>query len=118
MDRSLPGTIHVQGREFLYIESPRGEGFAQMLARVLSQSPDVRLPKSGGVVEEKARIVLSDNTPFVGVSYKGDLDGWRAKIVRFCEANGRRWGTVRGGRFVTSDTKETSLADCEIEFEG
>lgn len=116
MTRSLPGTVGVEGREFLYVESLDERNLSRLVDDVFSACTVMPLPQSGGIIEEKAQVVLPDKTSFLAFSYKGDLQGWRAKIQSYCETNRRKWGTVQNERFITSDGCEHNLADCEIQF--
>ena len=117
MNRTIPGLIEVEGREFFYVEILAGEGFDEILDEALAGSPDLPLPKSGGAIEEKGRILIDSNTSLVGVSYKGDLAGWRAKLVAYCNAKHRKWGVVSRQKVVLSDGRELILGECEVVFD-
>jgi hypothetical protein len=116
MTRSLPGTVDVEGREFIYVESLNAHDLACLADEMFSACATAPLPHSGGIIEGKAQIMLPDKTSFLAFSYKGDLQGWKTKVVSYCKANGRKWGFVRNGLFVTSAGKEVFLADCEVQF--
>ena len=68
MNRTIPGTIEVEGREFFYVEALLGECFDEILDEALAGSPGVPLPKFGGVIEEKVRILLDGGTSLMGIS--------------------------------------------------
>lgn len=116
MARNIPGTIEVEGREFLYVETLQGEGFEEIIDAALSTS-DVPLPKAGGVIEERVRILLEDGTSLLGISYKGDLAGWRAKLLAYCKAKDRRWGIASSQKLALSDGTERILGECEVVFD-
>ena len=118
MNRTIPGMIEVEGREFFYIETVAGDGFDEILDEALAGSPDLPLPNSGGVIEEKVRILLDGNTSLLGISYKGDLAGWKAKLVAFCNTKHRKWGTVSRQKVELSDGRELDLGKCNVVFEG
>ncbi|MBX7105963.1 MAG: hypothetical protein K1X57_17910 [Gemmataceae bacterium] len=118
MNRTIPGIIEVEGREFFYFETLAGEGFDEILDEALAGSTDLPLPKSGGVIEEKVRILLDSNVSLLGVSYKGDLAGWRAKLVAYCNAKHRKWGNVSEQKLVLSDGRELVLGECDVVFDG
>jgi hypothetical protein len=109
--------IEVEGREFFYVEILPGEGFDEILDEAMAGSPDLPLPTSGGVIEERVRIYLDSNTSLLGVSYKGDLVGWRAKLVAYCNAKHRKWGIVSRQKVVLSDGRELVLGDCDVVFD-
>src|SRR5262245_46832339 len=94
--RSIPGMAPIEeGREFRYVEIPSGESFSRLIDSMLRSCPEVPLPRSGGVIEEKAQIKLDDKALLLALSYRGDLAGWRQKIEAFCRQTGRRWGEPR-----------------------
>jgi len=117
MGQHIPGTINVEGREFLYVEIRVGEQFRFVIDNALAGSPDLPLPKSGGVIEEKVRIILDSSTSLLGISYKGDVPAWRAKVEAYCNANHRRWGIVSAKELILSDGTKRDLGECEVVFD-
>lgn len=117
MNHVIPGTIEVEGREFLYVETLSGEEFNHILDEALTSSPNVPIPKAGGVIEEKVRIVLDDGTSLLGVSYKGDLAGWKAKLLAYCNAKHRRHGIASHRKLSLSDGTELALDECDVIFD-
>lgn len=75
------------------------------------------MPQSGGVLEEKARLVLPDKTSLLAVSFKGDLLGWRNKILGYCAEKGLKWAVIKEQFLAPSDGPEIPLTDCQVEFE-
>ncbi|MGN6548215.1 MAG: hypothetical protein ACTHK7_24480 [Aureliella sp.] len=90
MNRTIPGMVEVEGREFFYVETLAREGFDEILDEALAGSPELPFPKFGGVIEEKVRILLDDGISLRGISYKGDLAGWRRKLVAYCNTTHRK----------------------------
>ena len=117
MIRTIPGMIEVEGREFLYVEMLTGEGFDDVVNEALACSPDLPLPKTGGVIEEKARIVLDGCTCLLSLSYKGDLAGWRNKLVAYCNSTNRQWGIASRQKIVLSDGRALALEKCDVKFD-
>ena len=117
MSQYIPGSIEVEGREFFYIETSDGEGFRKIIDEALSGSPELPLPKNGGVIEEKVRIHLDGGTSLLGVSYKGDLAGWRAKLEAYCKSKYRKWGIASRQKLALSDGTEKALGECEVVFD-
>jgi len=117
MSRTIPGTQQVEGREFIYIESAANETFHQLANCVSTICTELAIPKSGGAIEEKARIKLSDGTSLMGVSYKGDVEGWRKRFVGICTASARKYGAISEGRLVLSDGSSPLLEELEVSFE-
>ncbi len=114
--RTIPGTQAVKGREFMYIESAEGETFHQIVNRVFDARSIAR-PKAGGAMEEKARIKLKDGVSLKGISYKGDIEGWRAGFIGSCVATGRKYGSIKQGRLFISDGSSSLLEELEVTFE-
>jgi hypothetical protein len=117
MRRTVPGTQEVIGREFIYVQSDASETFHQLANSISSLRPSIAIPRSGGAGEEKVSIKLKDGTYLMGISYKGDIEGWRTRFVRFCETSGRKYGFIKGGRLSLSDGFCCSIEDLEIRFE-
>ena len=117
MTRSIPGAVEVQGREFIYVELLEGENFHQLLNEVLAVCPEVPLPKTGGALEEKTRIVLPNGKSLLAISYKGDLPGWRQKLISYCVEKRRLWGVLSNQRLSVSDGEELPIIECEVIFD-
>lgn len=117
MKKLIPGLIDEEGREFFYIEIFAREGFDKIADGALAGSPDVPLPEDGGVLEEKAKILLDSHTSLLGLSYRGDLPGWRANLVAYCKATNRIWGIVSDKRLLLSDGRDIALCECDVVFE-
>jgi len=115
--RNIPGIREVKGREFMYLESKEGETFHQLVNSISSMCPNAVMPQSGGAGGENVRIKLKDNIALMGISYKGDIKGWRARFVGFCKMTSRKYGFIREGRLFLSDDSSQSLEDVEISFE-
>jgi hypothetical protein len=75
------------------------------------------LPKSGGAMEERVRVKFGDGRSMIGVSYKGDIEGWRARFVGFCESSGRRYGVFKRGKFYLSNGASMRTDELDVEFQ-
>ena len=117
MQRTIPGMIEVEGREFFYVQMLLEEGFDEIIDEALAGSPELPLPKSGGVIEEKVTILLDPKTSLLGISYKGDLVGWRTKLVAYCNAKHRKWGIVSRQKLMLSNGGELDLGECNVRFD-
>lgn len=101
----------------MYIESAVNETFHQLANSVSTVCPKIAMPSSGGAIEEKVRINLEDGTSMMGISYKGDVEGWRKRFVGLCEAAGRKYGSIREGRLFLSDGSSPLVEELEVIFE-
>ncbi len=68
-------------------------------------------------MEQRTRIKLKDGVSLIGISYKGDIEGWRTGFVGFCLAAGRKYGSIRHGRLFLSDGTSLLLEELEFTFE-
>jgi hypothetical protein len=117
MQRSIPGTYEIKDREFMYIESEEGETFHQLANPILPAGLSIAIPQSGGAIEEKVRLKLGNGISFIGISYKGDIYGWRERFIGLCEVSGRKYGFIKQGRLSLSDGSSSLIEDMEISFE-
>jgi hypothetical protein len=72
------------------------------------------LPTSGGVLDENVIIELPNGKKMFGQSYKGDLEGWRRKLMECCEANNLLWGKIEHQSIIVSDGQKFLLNDCKV----
>ena len=117
MLRTIPGTQEVQGREFMYIESPESETFHDITNSISVVCPGLALPKSGGAIEERVRVYLSEGLSLMVVSYKGDIESWRVRFVGFCNAHSRRYGFIRGNSLELSDGSSCRMEALDVAFQ-
>ena len=114
--RTFPGAIGADGREFFYVQTFGSEGFADIAKAAMEQTPDIPMPKHGGVLEEKAKILLNNGDALLAISYRGDLEGIRAKYQAYCEKTGRKWGIVKERVLHVSDGAVLLPHECQVEF--
>ncbi len=117
MARSIPGTVEIKGREVLYIEILSDDTFATFLDEEELYCADMPQPRSGGAIEEKVQVVLPDNRRFLGLSYKGDLDGWKNRFISCCQKTGRLWAIPKEHFLCVSDGLEVMWSECHITFD-
>lgn len=115
MARDVPGTIPVEGREFIYIEWNNTETFSAFFQKIPTCG-DSPFPTSGGSINENAIIELPDGRQMFGLSYKGDIAGWRRKIIECCETNKLIWATINQQLIKLSNDEEYLLGKCNIEL--
>ncbi len=117
MEREIPGSIDVEGREFFYIEVNENERFEEIIENSMIETPEIPMPTFGGIIEEKVRLVIHGKMSLLGISYKGDLQGWRGKLQEYCLARNRNWGIVSEGKLILSNTAQMDLSACEVIFD-
>jgi len=117
VNRSIPGTVEEPGREFLYVGVMPGEDFPQFVEKAFSACSSTPVPTNGAILEEKIWISLPDKTQLLGLSYRGDLHGWRNKVPQFCEQEGRIYGIPTKDAFLLSDGTVLPFRNCEVVFE-
>jgi len=126
MDNSnehIPGVIKVEGREFLYIADD-GEDFFRKKkgSKVKKESLFSKLTslffmaKEGGALTENCKIWLPTNELFHGLSYKGDIEGWRKGITLGATHLGLLTAKIAEGNIEISDGRVYPLSDCKVEL--
>lgn len=114
--RKLPGTIPISGKEFLYFQDNGEKDIGkQILALAAKIKPHI--PKGGGIISQASRIRLSDGMLFHGISYRGDIEGWRRQMEEGAKALDLLLAKIHGESIVISDGRSVALADCEIEID-
>jgi hypothetical protein len=114
-DRTLAGTVAVPGKEFVYY-SDDGRQSKRKQFDALTQYVDPPYAEGGGAASQPWTITLPDGSIFHGISYSGDLEGWRRDIEEGAQALGVRLGRIQGDLFVISDGRSFALADCQAVF--
>ena len=126
MDNSnehIPGVIKVEGREFLYIADD-GEDFFRKKkgSKVKKESLFSKLTslffmaKEGGALTENCKIWLPTNELFHGLSYKGDIEGWRKGITLGATHLGLLTAKIAEENIEISDGRVYALSDCKVEL--
>ncbi len=59
---------------------------------------------------------MPDGTQFHGMSYHGDIEGWREQIAQGAKELGIQPAAISGDKLRISDDRETELSDCTVEF--
>jgi len=120
--RPIPGTIKVEGREFCYISDDGNNYFTRksLRSKKLSLFDKVTsqfgFAQSGGVISENCRIWLPTGELFHGLSYKGDIEGWRKEIELSTTQLNLLTAVIVENNIKLSDERIYALFDCEIEF--
>ncbi len=117
MSRSIPGSIDVPGREFLYVEVFEHEGFREFVDAVKDSTGDVPLPEWGGTLEGLAYVTLEDGSKLLSISYKGDVAGWRRRYTTYCDRTGRKWGIASQQKLQLSNGVEIDLCRANVTLE-
>ncbi len=116
MERKIPRTEDYENREVLYILDNDGNSFEKKIFKKVTNEIIPLIPKNGGVISENCKIVLPTNETFYGLSYKGDITGWRKQIELGAEALGLLTAEINGNEILLSDNRSYILNDCIIEF--
>jgi hypothetical protein len=121
VNRHIPGTIKVEGREFLYILD-NGEDFFVGKKRSKRESLFSKITclffkaKKGGALSENCKIWLPTGELFHGVSYKGDIEGWREGIIQAAIHLGLLTAKIVKENIEISDGRKYALSECKVEF--
>jgi hypothetical protein len=112
--RSVPGTVAVKGREFRYVLDDERMPFSKLFHELVVAGK--RTATQGGVISENCEVRLPDGAKYQALSYKGDVDGWRADIEHGASALGLPLARIDGGKFVLAGGRTYDLDKCEIIF--
>jgi hypothetical protein len=111
---AIPGTGVRSGRGYLYLQSPNAARFRELFPRI-TKSGDGPLPKTGGAINEEVCLAIPTGETFWAISFKGDLEGWRSKILGCAEAEELLWAEISGDDFLVSDGRSVSVGSCRVE---
>lgn len=117
MTRQIPGTIPLEeGREFRYIQGNQINRFEKELFNQLFDSVTEPLAKHGGVISENCVITTPNKNIFYGISYRGDIDGWRKDFECGAHNLSLLFAWIENNNLIDSSGKEHPLSECDIDF--
>jgi hypothetical protein len=114
-ERRIPGTIPVDGTEFVYFSDDGKNKFRKQF-KSLTNYTNPPHAQNGGATESGCKIYLPDGLLFHAISYHGDVEGWRKDIAAGAEVLHVLLARIEGGKLVTSDGRIFPLMDCRIEL--
>ena len=117
--REIPGTNpEITWREFRYIQDDGKDNFSAKkgLFFKLTNIDIQPLPASGGVITENCKLWLPTGELFHGLSYKGDMVGWRNKIEESAKQMQLLTAKIENEKIVLSDNRSFNISDCKVEF--
>jgi hypothetical protein len=113
--RTVPGTMYVAGREFIYLADD-GNRDPESWFELVTESEPRNRAKSGGALLENCRIKLPDGQLFYALSYKGDLPGWRSVFLESGKRLKLPIAFVDKDEIIVDDGRRFKLSECRIEF--
>ena len=72
--------------------------------------------KQGGALSENCKIWLPTGELFHGLSYKGDIVGWREGIIEAAIHLGLLTAKIVRENIEISDGRNYALSECKVEF--
>lgn len=117
MEQAIPGTIPVRFREVRYVADDGEDHFVDngLFLKVL-EAIDPPIPTSGGAITENVRLRLPTGELFHGLSYKADVEGWRAQVEGGAARLGLAVGEIVEGSIAISDGRCYPLSECDVTF--
>lgn len=113
--RTIPGSITVEGRENWYIEDDGCGDFDSLFLKVVSAIAPP-LHSRGGALTGGCELTLPDGRKFHALSYKGDLEGWRAQIAQGARKIGLDAARAIDGELIFSNGESIPMSKCEVRF--
>ena len=113
-ERSIPGTVAVEGREHWYIEYHGGDFDSEFIKLIQAVQPAI--PSHGGAITGGCELTLPDGRKFHAMSYKGDLIGWRKQIELGAKHLGCATARIGDDDLYVSDASAFPLAACHARF--
>lgn len=114
-ERTIPGSIKVEGREHWYIEDDGCGDFDALFLKVVSAVAPP-LHARGGALTGGCELTLPDGRKFHALSYKGDLEGWRAQIAQGAGKMGLDTARAIDGELIFSNGEAIPMSECEVRF--
>jgi hypothetical protein len=112
----IPGVEIFEPREYRYILINENEKFENKTKGIFSKITTCHeepLPE-GGILAEGFIIVTPNNEKYYGLSYRGNIEGWRKEIEKNAELDNRKFGKIiNKDIFWINDNTEYNLKDCE-----
>lgn len=122
IERRVPGTIHVEGREWLYVQERESEHRGDLVTAVLTAvDRQERLARRGrvlrgGVLTEGCRVSSPDGRSFQAFSFKADKELWREDLLDGARNLGLLTAELINGSLCISDGTTAVLDKCTVEF--
>lgn len=115
-NRIIPGLNISEFREVRYIQGNKIKNFEKELFDQLFDSVDNPQVKHGGVISENCKITTPDNHIFYGVSYKGDIVGWRKDFEYGAKKMSLLFAYIKDNYLIDSLDRKYLLSECKVEF--
>ncbi|MGC7560398.1 hypothetical protein [Pasteurella sp. PK-2025] len=116
MRTQIPGTAPLEeGREFRYIEYSTIKKFEKELFYQLFNL-EQRNATNGGVISENCEITTKNGIKFYGISYRGDIIGWRKDFEQSASNLELRYAKINNNQLIDSKGNIYPLDECRIEF--
>lgn len=114
-NKKIPGFYEVEGREYRYV-SFDGAADVSALFKEVVRKINPPLAVSGGVVNENCSVFMPNGESYFALSYKGDIEGWRAQIQKGAEILGLKIAKISGSNFLLCDGTEVDVSRCKFKL--
>ena len=114
LPRGIPGVERAEDSGYLYVEAPSLADFRKFWK--FKGAPVQPVPSGGGMINENIIIKTPDGRTFFGLSFGGDLVGWRRLIEDRARRMGFRTAEITDKDEIAYEGGSASLAGCVISF--
>lgn len=113
----IPGIRNNPNREYMYLECSDWKPFEDLFNEVTnSMRQEGRIPQKGGAITENTRVTSPDGRVFFGLSYKGDIEGWREGLKESLARRSVTYGITQDGFLVLSTGERIDLSQCDAAY--
>ena len=116
MDRVIPGSLRLKVANLYTLKVFDFESFSKLFIKLPTYGKGP-LPHSGGTINENAMLLLPNQKRFYGLSYRGDLEGWRRKVSKCCDELGLLSATIADNFIKLSNGEVYPLSECIVELD-
>ncbi|MDH2435274.1 hypothetical protein QCD60_22375 [Pokkaliibacter sp. MBI-7] len=110
-DDTIPGTIAVDGREYIYLENIKGRPLSKQFYDIDNnfQPP---YPKDGALNSTGFMLGIPDGAEFYALLYHGDIESWRKCVKKSAISMKIKYATIVGEFFCISDGRKIGISQC------
>lgn len=112
----IPGVNIGEEREYRYIQGNYIKDFEEELFSYLFDVVDDPQIQYGASLSANCKITTPDGDIFYGLSYRGDIEGWRKDFESGAKKLSLLFAIIEDKYLIDSLGRKYLLSDCQVEF--